>query len=130
LPTQSTVKTPLNRKLSNKDLNTPQNKIEKKENNQTLMKRNQASFANSVTFRSFSLKIPKWGGSIELNASDLFFFNFFKFYSVLIKKSKKFIKIKKKNHFRVNIALLKVFFLILRLLLAQLNDASVNPWDF
>jgi hypothetical protein len=44
----------------------------KKENNQTKMKSNQASFENSVTFRSFSLKIPKWGGSIEVNASELF----------------------------------------------------------
>jgi hypothetical protein len=38
--------------------------------NLTKMKSNQASFENSVTFRSFSLKISKWGGSIEVNASD------------------------------------------------------------
>jgi hypothetical protein len=34
------------------------------------MKSDQASFENSVTFQSYSLKIPKWGGSIEVNASD------------------------------------------------------------
>jgi hypothetical protein len=34
------------------------------------MKSNQASFENLVTFRSFSLEIPKWGGHIEVNASD------------------------------------------------------------
>ena len=70
LPIQSTVKTLQKRKLLIKDLNTPHNKIEKIENNQTLIKSNQASVDNSVTFRSFSLKIPKWGGSIEVNASD------------------------------------------------------------
>jgi hypothetical protein len=65
LTTKSTEKTPQKRKLSIKDINTPCKKNEKiTQNSQIINKNNKDICENSVTFRSFSLKIPKWGGSI------------------------------------------------------------------
>ena len=34
------------------------------------MKATQEGFENSVTFRFFSDKIPKWGGEIEIDKTD------------------------------------------------------------
>jgi hypothetical protein len=71
LTTKTTEKIPQKRKLSFKDINTPCKKNEKiTQNSQIIKKNNKDIFENSVTFRSFSLKIPKWGGSIEVNESD------------------------------------------------------------
>jgi hypothetical protein len=72
LTAKSSVRLPQKRKpLSLIDNTPPHNKIETIiDSNHTIMKTSQESFENSVTFRSFSLKIPKWGGVFEVNESD------------------------------------------------------------
>ena len=72
LPNKSNVKSTQKRKqLTIIDINTPHDKIDKIiDIHETIMKTTQDAFENSVTFRSFSLKIPKWGGDIEVNVMN------------------------------------------------------------